>query len=168
MVGKPHMYKGNRISPSQLIMMIELAERPMYGYELIKVLREEYDGVWVPKTGAVYPALRRLQEHGLLTVRNIEGKDHYSLSPEGQAWLDETLAGMTSQVLFMARTTEIIGRAYLRRKGKVEEFIPPEERPPEVLLEELREVRKAMLANLAMLAVQIEELEGELGKEGEG
>jgi len=54
------MYKGNRISPSQLIMLVKLADRPMYGYELLKALREDYQGVWDPQTGAVYPALRRL------------------------------------------------------------------------------------------------------------
>ncbi|HQQ25291.1 MAG TPA: PadR family transcriptional regulator, partial [Methanomassiliicoccales archaeon] len=104
MMGKPHMYKGNRISPSQLIMIIKLADRPMYGYELLKALREDYQGVWDPQTGAVYPALRRLQEHGLLSVENKEGKDIYSMTPEGQAWLDEALATMSSGILFMSRT----------------------------------------------------------------
>ncbi len=51
MMGKPHMYKGNRISPSQLIMLIKLADRPMYGYELLKALREDYQGLWDPQTG---------------------------------------------------------------------------------------------------------------------
>jgi DNA-binding PadR family transcriptional regulator len=162
MMGKPHMYKGNRISPSQLIMLIKLADRPMYGYELIKALREDYHGVWDPQTGAVYPALRRLQEHGLLSVRTAEGKDHYSLTPEGEAWLDETLATMTSGILFMARTMEVMGRAYLERKGEVENFIPLDERSPEERLKHLREVRDAVQNNLRMLDSYLAELEKEL------
>lgn len=163
MFGKVHFYKGNRISLSQLIMMIELAERPMYGYELIKVLREEYDGVWIPQTGAVYPALRRLQEHGLLKVENIEGKDHYALSEEGGAWLDETLTCLTSGVLFMGRTLEILGRAYVKRKGMMDDFVPIDLRPPNVRLEDLRRIRKSVMKNLELLDMQIEELEREVG-----
>jgi DNA-binding PadR family transcriptional regulator len=148
MMGKLHTYKGNRISPSQLIMMIELAERPMYGYELIKEMREEYEGVWVPQTGSVYPALRRLQEHGLLMVENLDGKDHYSLSEEGRAWLDEILASLTSHVLFVARTMEVV---------------PLDEEAPQHQLETLREIRETMLNHLRMLERQIVELETEVG-----
>lgn len=162
MMGKPHMYKGNRISPSQLIMLIKLADRPMYGYELLKALREDYQGVWDPQTGAVYPALHRLQEHGLLSVMNKEGKDNYTLTQEGVAWLDETLATMTSGMLFMTRTMEIMSRAYLARKGEVENFIPLDERSPEELLKHLREIREGMRSNLRMLDSHIAELEKEL------
>jgi len=162
MMGKPHMYNGNRISPSQFIMMIKLADRPMYGYELLKSLRDDYEGVWTPQTGAVYPALRRLQEHGLLTVENVDGKDQYSISKDGLAWLDETLATMTSGVLFMARNMEIIGRAYLSRKGEVNEFIPLDEKPPEIRLNEFKVIRETMLSNLRIIEMQIEELEREV------
>ncbi|HIH76379.1 MAG TPA: PadR family transcriptional regulator [Methanomassiliicoccales archaeon] len=164
MIGKPHMYKGNRISPSQLIMLIKLADRPMYGYELLKALREDYHGVWDPQTGAVYPALRRLQEHGLLSVENKEGKDHYSLTPEGEAWLDETLATISSEILFMSRTMEVMGRAYLARKGEVENFIPLDERSPEERLKHLWVVRDGVRNNLRMLEAHISELEGELNQ----
>ncbi len=162
MMGKPHMYKGNRISPSQLIMLIKLANRPMYGYELLKALREDYRGVWDPQTGAVYPALRRLQEHGLLSVESRDGKDHYSLSKEGEVWLDETLATMSSGMLFMTRTMEVMGRAYLARKGEVEDFIPLDERSPEERLKHLREIREAVGNNLRMIDSYIAELEKEL------
>jgi DNA-binding PadR family transcriptional regulator len=162
MMGKPHMYKGNRISPSQLIMLIKLADRPMYGYELLKALREDYQGVWDPQTGAVYPALRRLQEHGLLSVENKEGKDIYSLTPEGEAWLDETLATMSSGILFMIRTMEVMGRAYLARKGEVENFIPLDERSPEERLKHLVLVKEGVQNNLRMLESYIAELEKEL------
>ena len=162
MMGKPHTYKGNRISPSQLIMIIKLADRPMYGYELLKALREDYQGVWDPQTGAVYPALRRLQEHGLLSVESRDGKDHYSLSKEGEVWLDETLATMSSGMLFMTRTMEVMGRAYLARKGEVENFIPLDERSPEERLKHLREIREGVRNNLRMLDSYIIELEKEL------
>ncbi|MCG7840489.1 MAG: PadR family transcriptional regulator [Methanomassiliicoccales archaeon] len=162
MIGNMHVYKGERISASQLIMMIELMDRPMYGYELIKAMREEYEGVWVPQTGSVYPALRRLQEHGLLSVENLEGKDHYTLTIEGHDWLDGTLASMSSGMLFMARTMSIMGRAYLNRKGQVEGFVPLDEEAPRRRLDALKEIRDTMQINMRMIETHIQELEKEV------
>jgi hypothetical protein len=76
--------------------------------------------------------------------------------------LDETLATMTSGIMFMARTMEVMGRAYLERKGEVENFIPLDERSPEERLKHLQEVRDAVQNNLRMLDSYIAELEKEL------
>ena len=62
MIGRHYMYKGNRISPPQFLMLVMLRKGPMYGYEVLKVLREEFQGFWEPQTGAIYPALKRLEE----------------------------------------------------------------------------------------------------------
>jgi len=164
MMGKGHAYKGNRISPSQLIMMILLRGRPMYGYELIKVLREEYDGVWEPQTGSIYPALRRLQDHGLLSVENTEGRDHYSISAEGNAWLNETLSSISSGVMFMVRTMGIIGKASMQDRARTDSFVPLDEEPPEKRLLILKGIRETMLNNLKMMDEHIEEVESEIRK----
>ncbi len=161
-MGKGHpTYKGNRISPTQLIMMITLQERPMYGYEMLKALRDKYEGIWEPQTGSIYPALRRLNEHGLLIVENQEGRDHYSLSDEGRAWLDETSGSLSSGVLFMARTMELLGMAALEKRGR-EPFVPLDEEPPQKRLSVLREIRGTLLNNLRMIEEHIAELENEV------
>lgn len=162
MFGKVHNYKGNRISPSQLIMMVLLMERPMYGYELLKLLRDKYEGIWEPQTGAVYPALRRLQDHGLLSVENLEGKDHYSLSEEGRRWLEETMSTVPSGVHFMFRTIEIIESVLANLPARDVRFTPPDMDTPEVQLRNLQEVRDMMRNNLRMIDAHISELEREL------
>ena len=57
---------------------------------------------------------------------------------------------------------EVMGRAYLERKGEVENFIPLDERSPEERLKHLREIRDAVQNNLRMLESYIAELEKEL------
>jgi DNA-binding PadR family transcriptional regulator len=40
MFGKDHDYMGSRIIPMQLVILLLLRKRPMYGYEVLKELRE--------------------------------------------------------------------------------------------------------------------------------
>jgi DNA-binding PadR family transcriptional regulator len=111
MIGKGYSFRGNRISPSQFIMLVILRKGPMYGYEVLKKMREEFEDLWEPQTGAVYPALKRMEEHGLLALEVIDGKDHYRLTDEGRDWLLERLESISSEVLFMARYLQFISEA---------------------------------------------------------
>ena len=123
-MGRGHEYKGNRISLPQFMMVVMLRKGPMYGYELLKALRKAFDGTWVPKTGALYPALKRLEEHGLIISEARGGKDYYSLSSEGRAWLDEHLASISTEVLFMHRYFEVLSEAALEVRGPVPSPLP--------------------------------------------
>jgi DNA-binding PadR family transcriptional regulator len=117
MFGKGHDYRGNRISPSQMLMLIILRRGPMYGYELLKALRKEFEGAWVPKTGAVYPALRKLEGHGLVRSEQVEGRDYYSLTDDGREWLEERLGSMSAELVFMHRYFEVLSNAALEVHG---------------------------------------------------
>lgn len=91
MIG-PHLnYKNSRISPMQFMIMITLRKGRGHGYQILKDLRDRFEGVWEPKTGAVYPALKRLQEHGLLKSELVDDKELYELSEEGSAWVKEAV-----------------------------------------------------------------------------
>ncbi|MCE5295836.1 MAG: PadR family transcriptional regulator [Euryarchaeota archaeon] len=111
MLGKGYIYKGSKISPSQFLMIVVLRNGPMYGYEILKALREEFSGLWEPQTGALYPALKRLEEHGLLAVDNVGGKDYYRLTDEGKRWMDETLGKISTEVRFLSRYVEFLSGA---------------------------------------------------------
>ncbi len=101
-------YKGGRISRMQLAIMMALYERSTYGYDLLKFLREHFEGSWEPQTGAIYPALRRLQEHGLL-LSEIQGeREHYRLSAEGEAWLRDAVGRMGRGASFGLRFTALL------------------------------------------------------------
>jgi len=162
MFGKLPMYKGNRISPSQMVMMVLLMHKPMYGYEVVKDLRDKYEGIWVPQTGSVYPALRKLQDHGILSVENQDGKDYYHLSEEGLRWLKEELARLPMGALYMMRTLELMGDVLSNMPNRSEEFVPPDMGTPEDQLRHLRDLKEMMVNNLRMIDASIAELEKEL------
>ncbi len=66
-----------------------LQERPMYGYEMMKVLEEKSGGFYAPSPGSIYPTLQMLEDRGLVSVQEVEGKKVYSITDAGRALLAE-------------------------------------------------------------------------------
>lgn len=66
-----------------------LRERPMYGYEMIKALEEKSGGFYTPSPGSIYPTLQMLEERGLVTAEEVEGKKVYKISEAGNTLLNE-------------------------------------------------------------------------------
>jgi DNA-binding PadR family transcriptional regulator len=75
------------VSPLQFLVLLQLNEGPKYGYEMLKVLRDEFSGVWEPKTGTFYPALRSLEARGFLETELREDTDFYNLTKRGEVLL---------------------------------------------------------------------------------
>ncbi len=65
-----------------------LAEEPMHGYQIITELTERSAGVWRPSPGSVYPTLQALEDQGLVTANQSEGRRVFSLTDEGRAEAD--------------------------------------------------------------------------------
>ena len=64
-----------------------LAERPRYGYEILKEIKEISGGHWEPSYGSVYPILYKFEEKGW--ARRIEREDepdrkYFELTDDGQ------------------------------------------------------------------------------------
>lgn len=66
-----------------------LRERPMYGYEMIKALEEKSGGFYSPSPGSIYPTLQMLEERGLVSSEETEGKKVYNITEAGRALLTE-------------------------------------------------------------------------------
>jgi DNA-binding PadR family transcriptional regulator len=66
-----------------------LDERPMHGYELITELDARSGGRWRPSPGAIYPALNRLEDAGLLVSTDEEGKRRFALTDRGRQALTQ-------------------------------------------------------------------------------
>jgi len=62
-----------------------LAEEPMHGYQIITELGERSGGAWRPSPGSVYPTLSALEDQGLVTADQREGKRVFALTDEGRA-----------------------------------------------------------------------------------
>ena len=62
-----------------------LAEEPMHGYQIITELTERSGGAWRPSPGSVYPTLQALEDQGLVTADQSEGRRVFSLTDTGLA-----------------------------------------------------------------------------------
>jgi DNA-binding PadR family transcriptional regulator len=77
----------------RLVIMALLAEKPRYGYEIIKALEERVGGGYTPSPGVVYPTLTLLEEVGHATVTDEHnGRRLYTLSAEGRAFFEANRA----------------------------------------------------------------------------
>jgi DNA-binding PadR family transcriptional regulator len=58
-------------------------------YGLMKELEEQTHGCYKPSPGTVYPTLQWLEDEGLVKSEDVEGKKIYSITDDGQKFLDE-------------------------------------------------------------------------------
>jgi DNA-binding PadR family transcriptional regulator len=79
--GGPRARRGN----VRAAILSLLAERPMHGYEMIQELAARTNGVWRPSAGSIYPTLQLLDDEGLVTSVESEGRRRYSLTDAGRA-----------------------------------------------------------------------------------
>ncbi len=61
-----------------------LEEKPMHGYQIIQELDERSGGQWRPSPGSVYPTLQLLEDEGLVTASEQEGKRVFELTDAGK------------------------------------------------------------------------------------
>jgi DNA-binding PadR family transcriptional regulator len=61
-----------------------LNEEPMHGYQIIQELSERSEGAWTPSPGSIYPALQLLQDEGLVTASESDGKRVFTLTEAGK------------------------------------------------------------------------------------
>lgn len=76
------------VSPLQFLVLLQLNEGPKYGYEMLKTLQEEFEGVWEPKTGAFYPSLKSLEARGFVETELREETEFYNLTEDGEMLLE--------------------------------------------------------------------------------
>jgi len=159
-------HNGERISPMQLMMALSLWDRPMYGYEVLKDLRERFHGVWEPKTGSIYPALKRLEGHGIVAVDQVDGTDSYSLTEEGRSWARDAVLSSPGDTGLLARYLEQLDEASARmasdarpRRSYARTFEGARPEDAERLAK-LKEARKRTLERLERIDAAIAKLEG--------
>jgi DNA-binding PadR family transcriptional regulator len=72
----------------RLVILQLIADKPSYGYEIIKTLEERLSGAYAPSPGVVYPTLTLLEEEGLATVASTDGNRRlYAATEQGQEYL---------------------------------------------------------------------------------
>jgi DNA-binding PadR family transcriptional regulator len=66
-----------------------LADRSLHGYDVIGELEQRSGGMWRPSPGSVYPTLQMLEDEGLVTGQDQDGKKVYSLTDAGRTELEQ-------------------------------------------------------------------------------
>lgn len=95
----------------RLVILQLIADKPSYGYEIIKAIEERLSGGYAPSPGVVYPTLTLLEEEGFATVAAAEGnKKLYAATEEGNAYLKTNRATLKAIFGRMQEAGKAFGR----------------------------------------------------------
>jgi DNA-binding PadR family transcriptional regulator len=82
----PKMFEAGAL---RYIVLQMIAEQPRHGYDIIKAIEERLGGGYAPSPGVIYPLLAMLEDLGHVVVTQEGNKKLHTITPEGQAFLDE-------------------------------------------------------------------------------
>jgi len=78
----------------RLVVLGLIADEPRHGYDIIKALESRFQGAYSPSPGAIYPMLQMLEEADLVSSQANGNKRLFTITTEGQAYLDENKADL--------------------------------------------------------------------------
>ena len=101
-----HVHRRARRGDVRAAILDLLSEgQPWNGYQIIHEIAHRTHGVWRPSAGSVYPALQQLEDEGLVSLAGEGRRRMYTLTPDGQAYVQahadelrsswDAVAGMT-------------------------------------------------------------------------
>ncbi len=110
------------VSPLQILLLTQLEEGPKYGYEMLKHLKDEFEGTWVPKTGTVYPALRSLEKKGYVETQDRDGRDFYYITDQGRGIFELLMGHIMESIDFSVKYISVIFKwlSNERKQGAIE------------------------------------------------
>ena len=90
------MAKLDMRTGSTTVMVLRLlAEKPMYGYQVVKELQARSEGYFDLEQGTLYPALHRLEKDDLVesrweVVRDGPSRKYYHITDKGRTELEKS------------------------------------------------------------------------------
>ena len=90
------MTKLDMRTGSTTVMILRLlAEKPMYGYQIVKELQARSEGYFDLEQGTLYPALHRLEKDGLVNsqwevVEDGPSRKYYTITEAGRTELEKS------------------------------------------------------------------------------
>ncbi len=85
---------------AELLVLALLRDRPMYGYEIIRELRDRSEGYFAMEEGLLYPTLHRLEREGLVQAewQLVGGRKrrYYAITESGLAALSSAAVEWTT------------------------------------------------------------------------
>ena len=106
----------------RIAILALLAEKPMHGYQIIQELSDRSGGAWRPSPGSIYPTLQLLEDEGLVSAKEIDGKRVFDVTDEGRKTVadrkdggampwDQVAADMGEDVAALREVTMQVGAA---------------------------------------------------------
>jgi DNA-binding PadR family transcriptional regulator len=133
----------------RLYLLRLLDEEPRHGYEVIRMLRDQFMGVYAPSPGTIYPRLARLEEEGLVTHDEVNGRKVYRITDAGRQELhdrEDELAELEQElsdsVRDVVREVKEDVRETVRSLREELTWAARNARPPEGADEDLRDTRR--------------------------
>jgi DNA-binding PadR family transcriptional regulator len=106
--------RGERFFDSgqlKLVILALIAEKPSYGYEIMKAIEERLSGGYAPSPGVVYPTLTLLEEENLATVSAADGnKKLYAATDAGREYLKKNSVAVKAILGRMEQAGKRFGR----------------------------------------------------------
>src|SRR5512138_1187112 len=97
-----------RMSPLQIMLLIQLEASPKYGYEMLKSIKQAFEGIWEPRTGTIYPALKSLERRALVETQVRDGVDFYHITSLGRKLLLDIGSQQALNMKFSNKFIEIL------------------------------------------------------------
>lgn len=95
---------------TELLVLSVLEDKNMYGYEMIRKLKEKSESIFEFKEGTLYPILHKLEEKKLISSywEEIDGKKrkYYFITKEGKRQLHSK---KEEWKIFSAKVNQVIG-----------------------------------------------------------
>jgi DNA-binding PadR family transcriptional regulator len=76
----------------RMAALLLLAEDPRNGYQIMQEVERRSEGVWRPSAGSVYPALQQLEDEGLISSRESDGRKLFVITDQGRALVEQRAA----------------------------------------------------------------------------
>lgn len=76
----------------RLVVLGLIAEQSRHGYDIIRALKDRFQGAYSPSPGSIYPMLQMLADAGLVTASDEAGKRLYAITEAGLSYLEENAA----------------------------------------------------------------------------
>jgi DNA-binding PadR family transcriptional regulator len=94
-----------------LVILQLVADKPSYGYEIIKAIEERLSGGYAPSPGVVYPTLTMLEEEGYAAVSSTEGnRKLYAATENGLEYLKANQGAIKAIFGRMEQAGKVFGR----------------------------------------------------------
>ena len=107
MIG-PGLYRKRIVSPLQFLVLLDLKNGPKYGYEMLKEIRNEFNGLWKIETGTFYPALKSLEKRKLIISDTKNETTYYNITENGNQMLESFGNNISEQFEFSEKFFDII------------------------------------------------------------